>query len=67
MVIVAMGYLKSSGPLRRFVDWLYRITGQREIPEPKPLARLKEFGFTARWEEATLGGAKARLLVATRQ
>ncbi len=67
LVIVAMGYLKSSSPLRRFVDWLYRITGQREIPEPKPLARLKEFGFTARWEEATLGGAKARLLVATRQ
>jgi ubiquinone/menaquinone biosynthesis C-methylase UbiE len=66
LVIVAMGYLKGPGPLRRFVDWLYRITGQREIPEPKPLARLKEFGFTARWEVATLEGAKARLLVATR-
>lgn len=67
LVIVAMGYLKGPGPLRGFIDWLYRITGQREIPEPKPLARLKEFGFTARWEDATLEGAKARLLVATRQ
>jgi len=66
LVIVAMGYLKGPGPLRRFVDWLYRITGQREIPEPKPLARLNEFGFTARWEDATLEGAKARLVVATR-
>ena len=66
LVIVAMGYLKGPGPLRGFIDWLYRITGQREIPEPKPLARLKEFGFTARWEDATLDGAKARLLVATR-
>jgi ubiquinone/menaquinone biosynthesis C-methylase UbiE len=67
LVIVAVGNLKGPGPLRRFVDWLYRITGQREIPEPKPLARLKEFGFTARWEDAALEGASARLLVAIRQ
>lgn len=67
LVIVVIGDLKSFGPLRRFVDWLYRITGQHETPEPKLLARLREFGFTARWEEATLEGAKARLLVATRQ
>ena len=67
LVIVAMGYLKGPGPLRRFIDWLYCITGQRDIPEPKPLARLGEFGFTARWEDAELEGAKARLLVATRR
>ena len=66
LVIVVMGYLKGPDPLRGFIDWLYRITGQREIPEPKPLARLKELDFTARWEDATLDGAKARLLVATR-
>jgi len=65
-VVVAMGYLEGPGPLRRFVDWLYRITGQRDIPEPKPLARLQEFGFVARWEDASLDGARARLLVATR-
>ena len=67
LVIVAMGYLKGPAPLRRLVEWLYRFTGQREIPEPKPLARLQEFGFAARWEDATLDGARARLLVATRQ
>ena len=66
LVMVVMGYLKGPDPLRGFIDWLYRITGQREIPEPKPLARLKELDFTARWEDATLDGAKARLLVATR-
>jgi ubiquinone/menaquinone biosynthesis C-methylase UbiE len=66
LVIVAMGYLKGPAPLRRLVEWLYRFTGQREIPEPKPLARLQEFGFTARWEDATLEGAKVRLLVAIR-
>jgi ubiquinone/menaquinone biosynthesis C-methylase UbiE len=75
LVIVTMGYLTGTGLRRgsgwrlagRFVDWLYRITGQREIPEPKPLARLQEYGFSARWEDATLEGAKARLLVATRR
>lgn len=66
LVIVAMGFLKGPGPLRRLVEWLYRVTGQREIPEPKPLARLQESGFAARWEDATLDGARARLLVATR-
>jgi ubiquinone/menaquinone biosynthesis C-methylase UbiE len=66
-VVVAMGYLEGPGPSKRFVDWLYRITGQRDIPEPKPLARLQEFGFAARWEDAKLDGAKARLLVATRR
>ncbi len=66
LVIVAMGYLKGPAPLRRFVEWLYRFTGQREIPEPRPLARLQEFGFTARWEDAILEGAKVRLLVAVR-
>jgi ubiquinone/menaquinone biosynthesis C-methylase UbiE len=67
LVVVAMGYLKGPGPMRRFIDWLYRITSQREIPELKPLDRLEECGFTARWEDATLEGARARLLVATRR
>ncbi len=66
LVVVAMGYLKGPLPLRRLVEWLYRITGQREIHEPKLLARLKGFGLAARWEYATLNGASARLLVATR-
>lgn len=66
LVIVAMGYLRGPGFLRRFIEWLYRVTGQRELPEPGPLARLKAAGFDARWEDATLEGATARLLVATR-
>lgn len=65
LVIVVMGYLKGPGPLRLVVEWLYRLTGQREIPEPEPLARLMQLGFTARWERVTLEGATARLLVAT--
>jgi ubiquinone/menaquinone biosynthesis C-methylase UbiE len=75
LVIVTMGYLSATGLRRgpgwrlagRFIDWLYRITGQHEIPEPEPLARLDQFGFSARWEDGILEGAKARLLVATRR
>ena len=67
LVIVVMGYLKGPGPMRRFVEWLYHITGQRETPEPNPLTRLQAFGFDAQWEYATLEGATARLLVATQR
>jgi ubiquinone/menaquinone biosynthesis C-methylase UbiE len=66
LVVVVMGHLKGHALLRGFVEWLYRITGQREIPEPKSLDRLQAFGFVAHWEDATLEGATARLLVATR-
>ncbi len=65
LVIVAMGTLRGPGLLRRFVEWLYRITGQREISRPGPLERLAAAGFDARWEEATVEGATALLLVAT--
>ncbi len=67
LVIVVVGYLKGPGPMRRFVEWLYRITGQRDIPEPNPLTRLQASGFDAQWEYATLEGATARLLVGIRR
>lgn len=67
LVVVAIGNLKGPKPLSRFIEWLYRVTGQREIPIPNPLARLEAFGFTAGWEEATLEGVSARLVVAIRR
>lgn len=66
LVVVVIGHLQGPRPLRRFVEWLYRVTGQRQIPEPRPLARLQEFGFAARWEEVSHEGARVRLLVALR-
>ncbi len=48
------------------VDWAYDITTPRKLTEPDALARLQQAGFLARWEDATLEGATARLLVATR-
>ncbi len=67
LVIVVIGLLRGPGLLRRFVEWLYRITGQREIPRPEPRERLGAAGFDARWEEVTVEGARALLLVADRR
>ncbi len=67
LVIVVVGNLRGPGLLRRFVEWLYQVTGQREIPRPGPLQRLSAAGFDARWEEATIEGATALLLVGTRR
>jgi ubiquinone/menaquinone biosynthesis C-methylase UbiE len=65
LIIVAVGRLRGPAPVRRFVEWLYRITGQRDIPKADALERLGVAGFDARWEEATVEGATALLLVAT--
>jgi SAM-dependent methyltransferase len=65
LIIVAEGRLRGPGLLRRFVEWLYGITGQRDIPMGAALERLGAAGFDARWEEATVEGATALLLVAT--
>ncbi len=67
LVIVVVGNLRGLGLLRRFVEWLYQVTGQREIPRPGLLQRLSVAGFDARWEEATVEGASALLLVGTRR
>jgi len=64
LAIVAVGYLWGPELLRRFVEWLYRVTGQREIPRSGPLERLAAAGFDARWVEASIEGATALLLVA---
>ncbi len=66
LVIVVVGTLRGPDFPRRFVEWLYRITGQREIPRPGPLEQLGAAGFDARWEEASVEGATALVLVATR-
>ena len=66
LVIVVMGYLHAAPLVRRLIDWAYDITTPRKLTEPDALARLQQAGFLARWEDATLEGARARLLVATR-
>ena len=66
LIIVVLGHLQGSRSLRRLVTWAYQITGQRDIPESNAIVRLTRAGFSACWQDATLEGASARLLVATR-
>jgi len=67
LIVVAQGMLRGPWPLRPFIDWLYKITGQRNIPPEKPLKLLSAQGFTARWETTDHRQARARLLIAAKQ
>jgi ubiquinone/menaquinone biosynthesis C-methylase UbiE len=65
LVIVVEGQLRGPWPLRPFIDWLYRITDQRNFPPQKSLPLLEAQHFEVRWQTATdEQGAEARLLVA---
>ncbi len=66
LVIVAMGYMRSVPVLRQLIQWAYAVTTVRKVSEEDVLARVRAAGFIVRWEDARLGDARARLLVATR-
>jgi ubiquinone/menaquinone biosynthesis C-methylase UbiE len=78
-VIVPEGHLTGRGPLRRFIGWLFRITGQRwpdepETPDtpwlaatsmwPKLKERIKIAGFTVRLLEMRLEGSSVSIIIA---
>jgi ubiquinone/menaquinone biosynthesis C-methylase UbiE len=64
LVVVFEGQLRGPWPLRPFIDWLYEVTGQHNLPPAKPLSLLNKGGFAARWEWVEREGAVARLLIA---
>jgi ubiquinone/menaquinone biosynthesis C-methylase UbiE len=64
LVIVVEGQLRGPWPLRPFIDWLYKVTGQHDIPLDKPLSLAATHNFEARWEMVEHKGATARLLIA---
>lgn len=64
LVVVAEGQLHGPWPFRPFIDWLYRITGQRDLPLDQPLAMLVAHNFNARWEMVEHEVTTARLLIA---
>lgn len=78
-VIVPEGHLTGRGPLRRFIGWLFRITGQRWPDEPDaagtpwlaaapmwpPLEkRFQAAGFTVRLVEIRLEGSSVSIIIA---
>jgi len=63
-VIIPNGLLTLGGPIAAFLEWLYRITGQRG---PWPVDILDAFdkaGFTAQMFEQQLKGSVATVIVA---
>jgi ubiquinone/menaquinone biosynthesis C-methylase UbiE len=64
LIIVIEGQLRGPWPIRSFVEWLYKVTGQRKFPPFKPLSLFEEHNFETRWEMAEHRGARARLLIA---
>jgi len=66
LVIVAMGYMRPVPLLRRLIAWGYALTTAHKVSEEDVLARIRAAGFVARWEDARLGDARARLIIATR-
>lgn len=75
-VIVIAGFMAGSGPLVRFLEWLYRITGQRggrdtesSLLEESPLwqraqRQFAAAGFVTRLEQVRLASSQALVIVA---
>ena len=64
LIVVAEGQLRGPWPIRPFINWLYKVTGQRDTPLEKPMAPLAQHNFAARWEFVEHSGAAARLIIA---
>ncbi|MBN1579644.1 MAG: methyltransferase domain-containing protein [Anaerolineae bacterium] len=63
LVVVAMGRLTGRDPWSRFLEWLYRITGQRfPLPDMTPLLTPLGLTFDSLWK--TVQDTQVLLLVA---
>ena len=76
VVIVAEGRLKGGGALRRFIDWLFTITGQRVRPEEEGWAaelwkkvedRIHAAGFSLDKEIKDLGESEVTIVILTKK
>jgi ubiquinone/menaquinone biosynthesis C-methylase UbiE len=67
LIVVAEGQLRGPWPIRPFINWLYKITGQRDTPLEKPMTPLAKHNFAARWEFVDCAGAAARLIIAEKR
>ncbi len=67
LVIVVEGVLRGPRPLNAVLDWLYRVTGQRTLPEDRPRRQMEAYGFRADWALAGDEKIQARLLVAEKK
>jgi ubiquinone/menaquinone biosynthesis C-methylase UbiE len=66
-LIVPNGTLTGSGALARFIEWLYRITGQREGGTWDMDQFFSPFGFEAKLVEETCPHSRAQVIVARKR
>ena len=64
LVIVAGAQLTDRKPSARFVDWLYRITGQSELVPGGHESIFQEMGMPPRIEYETIGASTVALVIA---
>lgn len=64
LIVVLQGQLIGPGPVKTFIEWLYRLTGQRAASKSAVLAQFTAAGFSATWQTASSDGATALLIVA---
>ena len=64
LVIVAGAQLIGRQPSVRFIDWLYRITGQSHAPANGRESIFQQVGMPARIERDTVGASTVTLVIA---
>ncbi|MCB0194152.1 MAG: class I SAM-dependent methyltransferase [Anaerolineae bacterium] len=63
LIVVIEGQLRGPWPIRPFIDWLYRVTDQRDFPPRKTMPIFAEYDLVTSWHTAEENGAAARLLI----
>lgn len=66
LIVALSGDLKGHDPFARFIEWLYRITGQREARVLDWRSLLASCGFEAELVNRDLGRTQVQLLVANK-
>ena len=64
LIVVLQGDLRRFGWLNTAIEWLYRLTGQRETPFAAIERRFRAAGFAVTQTHTTIKGATAQLLIA---
>jgi ubiquinone/menaquinone biosynthesis C-methylase UbiE len=66
-VIVSSGILTGGGALRIFLEWLYRVTGQRERPQFDIRTFLADSGFVSKIVQEPCPHSIAQVIVARKK
>lgn len=63
LIAVLNGTLTGSNPITNFIEWLYKITGQREREDASPQDYFAGYGFTVEPKIVDCDGSQAHLII----